>query len=203
VKKDDIEVGEEYAASRDNDYRRYSSGVRVRVTGPPEYRETASGRPVGPWQVPVTYPDGETRYGRLGAWVPTRQIREPWADYEESQKRAAEAEAKRAAEQGAARQVRLAEAAKLAQRLRDAGMEDSTQMISWRREPQDYGIAGLDVVIDSDGNGHLRAPLAHSLKEYVEHDKPVAMPMPDALWLADDAAQWVAHVALREGVSAS
>jgi len=65
-------------------------------------------------------------------------------------------------------------------------MEDSSVALNRRIEALDYSHAGLTVVISGEVSSTctLTAPLARALIDYVEHDKPITMPMPDALWLA-------------------
>lgn len=102
MNKNEIKIGQEYAHSRSADHRRYRDVRRVKVTGEAFKRERL-GRwdKDNSWYVPcIAYRPGGSE---VEVNIKTRQIKEPWADYEafvkEEEARQAQANVRRANEQ--------------------------------------------------------------------------------------------------------
>lgn len=180
MKKTDIVVGTEYAASRSNDYRFGNTQVeRVKVVGPAYTKPSRSYLDSAQSLVPVdVWSESSQSWVHSQSARQTRHIRETWSTWSEHLAELDKSKQERRDRANAARNERAGLLLHLIPALRWAGVPDTTQRLT-RRGPTIQALEAhipdcLEVKAEGERTEHyeLTAPLAGSIEAYVRSGTP-------------------------------
>lgn len=196
MKKSDIKVGTEYAyvtyGGPDAHRETPSRAIRVRVTGEAHNSATRSwDRANYQWPVEFLNNDGEAT---STGFVPSRELREPWADFAAFKVEDDERRLRLATARQTAHRARARKAAKLVKLLSAAGVPVPQYPASVdERQAAVYATYGFNTYEDGHEGSILRTcrfaePLSDQIIAYIQTDTKIKVDVDTLMSLAAGAA---------------